>query len=386
MNLEHINLAICSTGELYGGVEQFIYTFSNYLKHAPEGFNRGNETKANFIVILFNKGLLYEKLKEANIETHIISSGFKYNIGVIRQIRKLFKEKKINVVHTHGYKANILCSIAAKACNAKIIKTEHGKIEPSTGYSRFKMQINHKIDRLISKLLFDEIVFVSKDIESYYKRYYKNIKSTVIYNGIPRIEVNSDKNLQGFDYNAFNIGIVGRLTEVKGHIFLLKALRNLIDLGNIKLNIFGNGQLEEELRDYCNKNGISNIVTFHGFKENIHDYMAVLDLLVMPSLHEGMPYVLLEAMYLRVPVIASDVGGLKEILENNVDAILVPPADEEKLTNAIGYLYKNPELREQFKKSIYKKVSERFLIGKMTDKYINVYQKVINRAKSINSA
>ena len=210
-------------------------------------------------------------------------SDHKYNFLTIKQIVKVLKEKRINVVHTHGYKANILCSIAGKVCNAKIIKTEHGKIEPSTGFSRFKMQVNHRIDRIISRLLLDEIVFVSRDIESYYKRYYKNVKSTVIYNGIPRIEVNSDENLQGFDYNAFNIGIVGRLTEVKGHIFLLRALKNLNGLGNIKLNIFGNGHLEEELKGYCNKNGILNFATFHGFKENIHDYMAELDLLVMPS-------------------------------------------------------------------------------------------------------
>ncbi len=364
MEIGKINLAICSTGELYGGVEQFIYTFSSYLK---------NESKVNFIVILFNKGLLYEKLEEAEIETYIISSAFKYNIGAIRQIVRLFKEKKVNVVHTHGYKANILCSIAARICNAKVIKTEHGKIEPSTGYSRFKMQINHKIDRIISRLLLDEIVFVSKDIESYYKRYYKNIKNTIIYNGIARIEVNSDKNLQGFDYNAFNIGIVGRLTEVKGHIFLLGALKNLIGLGNIKLNIFGNGHLEEELRDYCNRNGISNNVIFHGFKKNIYDYMAALDALVMPSLHEGMPYTLLEAMYLKVPVIASDVGGLKEILENNVDAILIPPADEVSLENAIRYLYANPESRKHLAVNAHKNVTKKFLINKMIDRYIAVY-------------
>lgn len=357
---QNINLAICSTGELYGGVEQFIYTFSDYLN---------KETNINFIVILFNKGLLYKKLKEADIETFLLS-GHKYNFLTIKQIVKVLREKKINVVHTHGYKANILCSIAAKACNAKIIKTEHGKIEPSTGYNMFKMQINHRIDRIISRLLLDEIVFVSKDIETYYKKYYENLKSTVIYNGIPRIEVNSDKNLQDFDYNAFNIGIVGRLTEVKGHIFLLRALRNLNGLGNIKLNIFGNGHLKKQFRDYCNKNGISSIVTFHGFKENINDYMAALNLLVMPSLHEGMPYTLLEAMYLRVPIIASEVGGLKEILENNIDALLVPPVDEKSLANAIRHLYLNPKIRNRLVNNAYKKVSQHFLLNQTADRYL----------------
>lgn len=363
MEINKINLALCSTGELYGGVEQFIYTFSNYLK---------NNTKINFIVVLFHKGLLYEKLKESNIETYLFL-GSKYNFFTIRQLVRILKERKINVVHTHGYKANILCSIAAKICKIKLVKTEHGKIEPSTGYSRFKMQINHKIDRIVSRLLLDEIVFVSKDIESYYKRYYKNMRSTVIYNGIPRIKADSYKNLQDFDYDAFNIGIVGRLTEIKGHIFLLRALKNLIGLGNIKLNIFGNGHLREELMGYCNKNDISSIVTFHGFKENIHDYMAALNLLVMPSLHEGMPYTLLEAMYLKTPIVASDVGGLKEISENNVDVILVPPADEGSLEKAIRFLYDNSESRKHLTINAYNKVTENFLINKMTERYFVVY-------------
>lgn len=364
-----INLAICCTGELYGGVEQFISTFSDYLK---------KETNVRFIVLLFNKGLLYEKLKEAEIETYIIHSRFKYNLGIIKQSIKLFKEKKINVVHTHGYKANILCSIAATACNVKIVKTEHGKMEPPTGYSGFKMQINLKIDRLISRLLLDEIIFVSKDIESYYKKYYKNIKSTVIYNGIPWIKVNSDIKLQDFDYNTFNIGIVGRLSKVKGHIYLLKAIKHLEELRDIRLYIFGEGCLKDGLKNYCLENGISDRVFFMGFKNNIYDYIYVLDLFVMPSMHEGLPYALLEAMFLKIPIIASNVGGLKEILENDTDALLVPPLDEKSLANAIRHLYLNLKIRKHLVNNAYKKVSELFLLNQMAAKYLNIYRRCIS--------
>lgn len=370
MEIKNINLAICSTGELYGGVEQFIYTFSDYLK---------KETNVNFIVLLFNKGLLYEKLKEARIETYIISSIFKYNIGVIRQIIKLFKEKEINVVHTHGYKANILCGIAARIYNIKVVKTEHGKLEPSTPYSLkwIKMQFNHLIDKIISKRVLDSIVYVSKDIEAHFKDNYNGLNSYVIYNGIQPIKFNKNNKLPDFDYNTFNIGIIGRLSEVKGHIYLIKAIKRLSGLKNIRLYIFGDGSLKDKLQSYCIDNNIFKYVHFMGFKDNIYDYIHALNIFIMPSLYEGLPYALLEAMYLKAPIIASDVGGLKEILENNVDATLVPPADEEKLANAIRYLYINSKVREQLVNNAYKKVSEEFLIDKMSIKYLNVYQDVL---------
>lgn len=367
MKIRQINLAICSTGELYGGVEQFIYSFSDYLK---------KEINVNFIVLLFNKGLLYEKLKEAKIETYIISSGFKYNIGVIRQIIKLFKEKEINVVHTHGYKSNILCSIAGKVCNAKIIKTEHGKQEPSKGLGFFKMSLNHYLDRFFTKYLVDGIVFVSRDIQNFFNKAYSKSKQWVIYNGIAPIEVVGNKDI-GLDSRYFNIGIIGRISEVKGHIYLLKAVKSLEHIENIRLYIFGEGPLRKVCEDYCNANGLSNKVYFMGFKKDIHAYMKELNLLVMPSLHEGLPYTLLEAMYLKVPIIATNVGGIKEILVNNVDALLITPADEVKLANSIRCLYQDVETRKRFINNAYKNVAKLFLIEKMIPEYLNVYINIL---------
>lgn len=370
MKINKINLAICSTGELYGGVEQFIYTFSNYLK---------KETSVNLIVILFNRGLLYEKLRETNIETYIIDSNFKYNkynLYLIKSVIELFKKKNINIVHTHGYKANILCSIAAKICNARVIKTEHGKQEPSKGLGFFKMSLNLYLDRLFTKYFADGIVYVSRDIQNFFNKKYSKSKQWVIYNGIAPIEVVEKKDT-GIDSRYFNIGIIGRISEVKGHIYLLKAMKELEHLDKIRLYIFGEGPSERVCKDFCSSNGLSNKVFFMGFEKDIHVYMKKLNLLVMPSLHEGLPYTVLEAMSFKVPVIASEVGGLKEVIVNNHNGLLVPPQDTELLAQSIEKAYKDLKLRESLAHNAFIDVFKNYSINIMVKKYIIMYKNLI---------
>ncbi len=365
---QNISLAICSTGEIYGGVEQFVYTFSKYLKKT---------TDIDFIVILFNNGLLYEKLKAENIETYIIPGSLKYDFTVVKKITRLFKERNINIVHTHGYKANILCSIAAKMSKAKVIKTEHGRQEPSKGMGFFKMSFNLYLDRLISKHICDSIVFVSRDIQRHFNKAYLNKKQRVIYNGIEPISVSESASIAEIDDKYFNIGIIGRITEVKGHLYLLKAMTMLNHIDDLRLYIFGEGPLKKACEDYCNSNGIAGKVNFMGFKNNIYDYMNKLNLLVMPSLHEGLPYTILEAMYLKVPVIASSVGGLKEIIDNNTNGFLVTPQDIGSLSSAIKHVRQSKDIRENFMNNAFNKVCSQFSIEHMTEKYVNVYSEIL---------
>jgi glycosyltransferase involved in cell wall biosynthesis len=93
----------------------------------------------------------------------------------------------------------------------------------------------------------------------------------------------------------------------------------------------------------------------------------------MPSLHEGLPYALLEAMYLRVPIIASNVGGISEILENNTDSILIEPSDPELIANAIRALVENKNVGKRLQENAFKKVMGNFMIGKMVNEYLGVY-------------
>ncbi|MCR4286839.1 MAG: glycosyltransferase, partial [Deltaproteobacteria bacterium] len=352
-----------SSGELYGGVEEFIYTFSEYLKE---------NVKIEFLVVLFHEGKLFEKLKKNGVGVELVASAFKYDLSLPLKLIRTFRKHNINLVHTHGYKSNILAGMAARFCGIKTVKTEHGRQESSRGFSGRRMSFNLKLDRFITGLFVDEIVYVSKDIQSFYQKIYRKPSQTVIYNGIKPIALSEDGSVC-LDRNFINIGIVGRIAEVKGHIHLINAVKRLPDLDRLRVLVFGEGPLKETLQNYCEKNGLSNKIIFMGFKDNIHEYISQLDIFIMPSLHEGLPYALLEAMFLRVPVIASNVGGIKEILENNVDSILIEPSNPEVMADAIRGLVENKDLRKRLKENAFKKVAEKFTIGKMASEYLRVY-------------
>lgn len=367
-SIEGLRVAICSSGELYGGVEEFIYTFSEYLKE---------NVKIEFLVVLFHEGKLFDKLKKNGVKVEVVASAFKYDLSLPLKLIKTFRRHRINIVHTHGYKSNILAGMAARFCGIRIIKTEHGRQEPSRGFSGRKISFNLKLDRFITGSFADEIVYVSKDIQSFYQMIYRKPRQTVIYNGIKPIAISENGSVR-LDRDFINIGIVGRIAEVKGHIHLINAVKRLPDLGKLRVLFFGEGPLKDTLQSYCEKNGLSERILFLGFKDNIHEYISQLDLFIMPSLHEGLPYALLEAMFLRVPIIASNVGGIKEILENDVDSMLIEPSNPESLASAIRRLVENKELGMRLQEKAFQKVSDCFMIDKMAGEYLRVYLRSVN--------
>jgi hypothetical protein len=170
-----VNVAICSSGDLYGGVEKFILTFAAELNARPAHRAR---------VVLFSKGLLGERLRERGIETELFEYP-RYDLSVVFRLARFFRDKGVEVVHTHGYKASLLCSWAAKLSGTRVVKTEHGALEPFTGFDRIKMSCNVAVDRFFSRYLTDRIVYVSKDIQRRNEGCYEGVQGEVIYNGIP---------------------------------------------------------------------------------------------------------------------------------------------------------------------------------------------------------
>jgi glycosyltransferase involved in cell wall biosynthesis len=117
-------------------------------------------------------------------------------------------------------------------------------------------------------------------------------------------------------------------------------------------------------------------VAFLGFKENIRDYIAALDVLAIPSLYEGLPYVLLESMSSGAPVIAARVGGIREILEHKKDSLLIEPGNDRELAETIRFLYNHPKVRIRLARDAFEKVNDSFMVGNMASLYLTLYRKV----------
>ena len=371
-----LRLAICSAGEIWGGVEQCIATLSQGLK----------TMNVQLVVILFHDGLLARKMRTLNLEVELLDGYAKYDPRAIGQLRRVLHHHRIDVVHLHGYKATIVGGLAALGTRVAVVKTEHGRVEPLAawralrGYCR--LHINNVLDRVISRFLTDAVVFVSQDIERTAGSRTARLERRMIYNGIEPVGGSAqDAPARWRSDGEFHIGIVGRIDKVKGHSQLIRALTRLDHLRGLRLHVFGAGPLENECRRLCHEAGVTERVCFHGFQEAIHMHMMSLDLLVMPSLHEGLPFALLEAMYLKVPVIASSVGGLREVIEDDQSGVLVPPGDEGALAAAIERQYWNPELRLRLAENAYRRVIRDFLAPEMVRRYAELYEQLLSRSR-----
>jgi glycosyltransferase involved in cell wall biosynthesis len=367
-----IRLAICATGEIWGGVEQFVLT----LAHALAG------ERQPVMVILFHDGLLARRLRELPVHVEVLPHGPGHNPRAVAELRAILRRERINLLHVHGYKATIVGALASRSLGVKVVKTEHGRLERPAGRrdvpAFVKLWLNACLDSLVSRWAIDGLVFVSRDIADGASRFAPRVPKRVIYNGLaPSVDVDQAASDPRDGDGAFNIGIVGRLTKVKGHAHLLKALARLTHLHDLRLHVFGTGPLDALCRRLCDEQGLTSRVRFHGFEPAIHRHIAALDLLIIPSEHEGLPYVLLEAMYLKVPIIASRVGGLREVLEEGECGVLVAPRDPVALAAAIEQAYRHPELRTQLAALAHARLRRDFLASGMVRQYAVMYRAVM---------
>jgi glycosyltransferase involved in cell wall biosynthesis len=359
-------LALCSPGEVWGGVEQFVVSLAKCLI----------ETGVPVSGVVFSDGLLLDRLRELRIPVHLVTALGKYDPALVWRLKEQLAHDQINVLHTHGYKAAVIGGLAARLSGVRHVRTEHGQVEPWGGTARVKMRANALLGRAASSTLTDAVVYVSNDIRSRTATKRPAVQE-VIYNGIEtpaptQIPLESRLERDGI----FNIGIVGRIAPVKGHLRLLQAASKLKHLSQVRYQVIGAGPSEAECRRFCQDNGLTN-VCFLGFRSNIHDYLRQLDLLVIPSMHEGLPYTLLEAMFHRLPIIASDVGGLREVLVHEQTALLVPSGDVIALASAIERIVGDPDLRSRLADTAHRDVCERFLASRMASRYLDVYRKIL---------
>jgi glycosyltransferase involved in cell wall biosynthesis len=226
----------------------------------------------------------------------------------------------------------------------RLIKTEHGLIEPGGNpVDWFKMRANGALDCMATRIGTDSICYVTAELEHYYRCLHWGLRRSIIHNGIQPLSKNTFDRPTDLDPRFFHLGIVGRVTRVKGISSAIRAFRSRSVPERVWLNIIGTGPDEDSLRRLSADLGVQHRVRFLGFKPNVHEYLAHLDALLMPSLHEGLPYTLLEAMSLGLPIIASRVGGLAEVLRDGHTACLVPAGDVELLSVAIAELVSSPE-------------------------------------------
>jgi glycosyltransferase involved in cell wall biosynthesis len=270
------------------------------------------------------------------------------------KLYRLMKIEKPEIVHTHSSKAGTLGRLAAKIAGVPlIIHTFHGHV--FKGYfGNLKSKIFIIVERLLA-LITTKIITVCpaqrKEILNF--KIANSNKIIFIYLGLeltPFLSCNHYKGELrkelGIQDSSPVVGVVARLVRVKGIDYFLRAVKEVSKhKPRVKFLIVGDGELRFELENLVRKLGIEENVLFLGFRRDLVKIYADLDLVVLSSLNEGLPVSIIEAMASGKPVIATDVGGVKNLIQNEINGILIPPEDVNSLAKAMVYLLENPGLR-----------------------------------------
>jgi glycosyltransferase involved in cell wall biosynthesis/protein-tyrosine-phosphatase len=355
-------LRICHvmSADLWAGAEVQVATTAAYQVRQP-----GVSVSA----VLFNDGPLARELRRLGVAVTIIDETRTRALGIVRGLTRFFSEHRIDLVHTHRYKDSVLGALAAKLADVPhVVRTVHGLREPMAGWSALKFRLYEALDRLMLLFFTDLVVAVSRGMaDTLRKSGYRPTSVTQIHNGIdlsaiaPRRRADQVRRELGIPPQAFVIGTAGRLSPVKGHAALLRAARLIQERQpDAIFLIVGGGPLAEELRRQAARLGIDGACVFPGAREDVHDLIAAMDLFVLPSLSEGIPMAVLEAMALGTPVVASAVGGVPEVIQDRVNGLLVPPGDERRLADACVELARDPASAQMLVARARRTVEERF--------------------------
>ncbi len=316
--------------------------------------------------------------KNNGITSRTIVCKYKFDIKAIRDIRRFALDKGIQIIHSHGYKADVYGAIVSKFSHLPLVATLHGWTNEDK-----KVKFYETIDKLILRMI-NHLVPVSSVINEELKgRGLNGRKVTVIPNAIDTEKFNPFREDAGPNdrleaKSELTIGTVGRLSPEKGHSCLLKVFKKVISsVPNLKLLIVGDGALRSSLEKEAKDLGIEKKVIFTGMQKDMVSMYRAMDIFVLPSFTEGLPLVLLEAMSMELPVVATGVGAIPQVIGQN-EGIQVPSKDMDALKEAIISLVNDSTARHAMGKAARRKVVSDFSLDQFTQKYMSVYERVLD--------
>jgi L-malate glycosyltransferase len=361
-------VAVCSVGELYGGVERHILGLLQGLRA------RGVSTR----LIVFHDGELAAQARRQGDHPFVLPGSNIAFLSACRRLAAALAESAITVVHAHGYKATVACAMARRWHACALVKTEHGLPEPMAGrpVAQLRDRIYHVLDAAATRRSVAAVCCVTEQLRARARNRYPGSRIAWVPNGIADLDSAAFARPPEYRSDRFNVAVVGRIDTVKGHHVALNALATAAAPVDAHLQIIGTGPAESDLRALARELGVSERVHFLGFRRNVFDYVAHCDALLMPSLHEGLPFVLLEAMGLGVAIVASRVGGLAEVMRDGECGVLVPPGDAPAIARALAALRGDSSLRRRLGLEARARQRAQYSVRQMTERYLEVYESV----------
>lgn len=334
-----------------------------------------------------------EFIREKHIEVFTFRSLVR-NIHPLKDILALIslflfiKKGKYDIIHCHTSKGGFIGRFAARLAGSKIIVySPHGDV--------FKGYFNNLVTNIFIMLerfaapFTDNIITLSKKGAERFLEHGIGTRQQLkhIYNGIDIISYKRTKTTRaekrielGLGKDDFVCATVGRLVPVKGHQYLIEAIKKVVNkIPSAKFLFIGDGELMPDLLTQTKSLGLCKNIFFLGARSDIAEILNCIDIFLLPSLNEGFGIVLVEAMAMKRPVIATNVGGVPEIVVNETTGILLPPKDPEAFSSAIIRLYDTPEISMKMGLAGYNRARRLFDITTTVTEFESLYCDLIKK-------
>jgi glycosyltransferase involved in cell wall biosynthesis len=342
------------------------------------------------IVLSFTDGPMIDRLKQMGVETHVIFTEKPFDVTKWGRVRRLLKDSGVDLIHAHGTRAGSNVLWAARSLGIPVVYTIHGwSFHPDQQRLLRRMRIMG--ERYITSRTAVNISVSDANRESG-RQEIPGFKSIRVNYGIDQKKF-SPKNIQkdvraelGIPAEALLVLFIARFTVQKQPLAMVRAFRKALpQVPGMHLLMVGDGELKEEVLQAAKGSDLEGLIHFESFRQDVPDVLAAADIFVLPSLWEGLPIGLLEAMAMGKAIIASDVDGTGEVLRNDENGILVSTDNlVERLTAALVGLGKDGDRRKRFEREAVVTVNEKFNVIHMTHNIEQVYTEVLTNQHGKN--
>jgi glycosyltransferase involved in cell wall biosynthesis len=367
-------LIIISTSIIGGpgkGLLQFLkYADRSKFDYLLCSIDIKNKPEGEFVKQAVSSGLNVGQLRQR----------FRFDPSMIWQARDLIARNGIDIIQTHGYKEHVLGYFLKRICNKPWIGFAHGYTNEN-----IKIRFYNKLDSLALRAP-DIVVTVSNSLKSILTNFgVPEEKIRIIYNAIDRDELKPNlppeevRTQYSIKSEDKLVGVIGRLSPEKGQAVFLHAFKKVVEkMPFAKAIIIGDGQERGRLANFCSENGLRDRVIFTGYQNNIANFYQIMDILVLPSFSEGLPNVVLEAMAFKIPVIATSVGGVPEVIADGLNGLLVPPGNADLLAEKIIHLQGNERERGNIGENAFQSLYPRFSPEHRARQILTLYEELLS--------
>lgn len=371
-NLRKTKILFVITKSNFGGAQHYVYDLARKLP----------QEKFEAVLACGGTGALVEKLAAARIRTILVPSLVR-DVSLFRDLASFFALWKVfcieqpDVVHLNSAKASGLGALAARFAGIpNIVFTAHGWAfnEGRSFFSRTAI----KLLSWLTVILTHKTIAVSEAVRRDTQNWpFIGNKVATIHNGTEGVSFLSREEAREellLPLDSFVIGTTAELHPNKGLAYAIEAIAKLLSKNpNVYYIVLGDGEEKARLNALVEAQGLHGRVLLPGFMNDASRYLKAFDCFLLPSIKEGLPYVILEAGLAKLPVTTTTVGGIPEIINNQETGILVPPHDTTALEKALDQLIASPALRTSLGASLHEKVTHDFSLDRMVFETTSIY-------------